>query len=232
MEKRAQLQALLLTDGSVIPKINRISFANTSNELIQRFCNLFSELYDYKKLKIGLGKGTKRKLYLVQITSKNICTDLIKDMTYNTKQNVFLPDFWFELPKKEIQKVIRNLFDADGGCSLRIIWNKKKNCFEILRTIFLCSNNSKLRKQFKKLLNNVGIKTGESSDKLTITNKIMIQKFKDEINFSENVLIGYDSKHWQGIEKRKLLDIIIKSYSIPKSYRKTSKEIQKYLTSH
>lgn len=234
--ERAKLQVLLLTDGSVIPKRNIITFANTSKTLINRFCNLIQNVYDYKiqKSRISFGKGTKQKLYLVQFGSKEICKDLLKDMTYITSKDVIFPDYWLKFQVKEISTILRNLFDADGGCSLRISSNKNKGCFEIERTVFLSSNNSNLRKFYRNLLNQIGILSGESSGKVTITNKVMMTKFKGLVNFSENVLVGYDSKHWQGIEKRRLLDTILKSYSIPRGYIqrfKTKKEIYDLLAS-
>ena len=171
--------------------------------------------YEIAESRIGYGKGTKQILYLVQFKSKDICKDLLKDMSYNTTKKVKLPKQWFEFSKKDMSRIARNLFDADGGCSLRISYPKRKKCFEIEREIFLGCSNQKLRNQYKKFLAKIGIRTGESSNKLTITNRKMIQKFIDLIDFSENVLIGYDSKHWQGLEKRKLLRIIIDTYSIP-----------------
>jgi len=229
------LQALLITDGSVIPERNQISFANTSKELINRFCHLINKVYNYKIKTIGKGKGTKKTLYLVQLKSKAICSDLMSDMNYNTtKSDISIPKTWFDFHPSKIADILRNLFDADGGCSLRISFRKDRKCFEIKRTVFLSCNNSNLRKDYRKLLQKIGIKTGESSDKVTITNKVSIGKFKELVNFSRNVHIGYDSKHWQGLEKRKLLDIILKSYFIDRGFIQTlasKRKIYNYLAS-
>jgi hypothetical protein len=214
--KRAMLQALLVTDGSVTPKGNQISFANTSNELIRRFCKLMYGVYrfDVPESRIYVSKGTRQRLFIVQFRSKEICKDLLEDMDYSTKRG-FIPEYWSRLTDRDISAVLRNLFDADGGCSVRVVWLRKKNCFEIKREVFLACKNPTLRKQYRELLIRFGIKTGDSSDKVTISSKEGLSRFKKHVNFSRNVLIGFDSKHWQGLEKRKLLSLALKTYSIP-----------------
>ena len=213
--ERAMLQALLLTDGSVNPKGYQISFANTSQELIRRFCKLMHEVYGLKipQKRIYIGKGTRQKIFIVQFRSKEICSDLLEDMDYSTKRG-FIPEYWYRLTDRDISIVVRNLFDADGGCSVRVAWLRKKNCFEIKREVFLACKNPEIRKQYRELLIRFGIKTGDSSDKVTITSKEGLSLFQEHVNFSKNVLIGYDSKHWQGLEKRKLLSMALKTYSI------------------
>ena len=214
--ERAMLQALLVTDGSVTRKGYQISFANTSKELISKFCDLVYEVYGFSipKKRIYVGRGTRQKIYIVQFRSKEICGDLIEDMDYSTKRS-FIPEYWSRLKDRDISAVLRNLFDADGGCSVRVVWLRKKNCFEIKREVFLACKNPLVRKQYRELLLRFEIKTGDSSEKVTITSKEGLSRFKKHVNFSKRVLIGYDSKHWQGLEKRKLLDLALKSYSIP-----------------
>ncbi len=142
---RAILQALLLTDGSVIPARYQISFANTSMALITQFCNLIYGVYGYQISKIGKGAGTKQALYLAQLKSKAICSDLLSDIpSYRTAPfedgkypETSIPDKWLEFSNEETASVLRALFDADGGCSLRVSESKKKKCLEIERTLFL-----------------------------------------------------------------------------------------------
>lgn len=223
-QERAALQALLLTDRSVIPKGNRISFASTSEQMIANFCEAIYAVYGLRipKERIGFGKGTRQRLYLLQLRSKYICSDLLKDMIYKTKgTDVDLPKYWFELPNEGRGKLLRYAFDADGGCSLRVTWLRKKHCFGINREVFLACKNLKLRKQFRLLIDGMGIKTGESSDKITITSRRDIEIFKNLIGFSAGVNVGFDSRFWHGIEKRKLLDIILKSYHIPRGFLQT-----------
>lgn len=220
--KRAKLQALLFTDGSLIPDKYQINFANTSKELIEIFCNLVYDVYKHKlpKNSVGKGAGRKQKLYIAQFKSKDICNDLLKDVFgYKTKSvKTFLPKQWFKFSHKELSYVLRSVFDADGGCSLRISWKKKKRCYEIQREVFIACENSHLRNDYKKLLNKLRIKTGESSGKITITNLDSIKLFKNLIGFSKNVHVGYDSKHWQGLEKRNLLNLILNTYSIKRGF--------------
>lgn len=222
---KAVLQTLLLTDGSVIPERNQISFANTSEELVNQFCNLVNSVYGYEipKSRIGFGKGTKQKLYIVQFKSKEICRDLLKEMSYNTSKDVSIPGYWFDFSEQEKTKILRTMFDTEGGCSLRLVWLKKKNCFEVKREVFISCENQKLRRQFRLLVESLGIKTGESSGKVTITNRRDIEKFRNAVNFSPNVKVGFDSKVWHGIEKRRLLDILLETYKLSRGVPQTFK---------
>lgn len=230
---RAVLQALLLTDGSVVPAKNLVSFGNTSDALIKQFCDLIFKIYGYQIKKTHKGKSTRQPLHLVQLKSKAICSDLLSDVSsYRTapfKDGKYpetnIPEKWFEFGDKEITTILRAVFDADGGCSVRVSWRSKKKCLEIERELFIACQHPKLRSRYKQLLNKLGIKCGESSTKVVITSKESFEKFRDLINFSEGVLVGYDSKHWHGIDKRELLNILIKSYDIPRgSFQRLEKE--------
>jgi hypothetical protein len=233
---RAILQTFLLTDGSVIPTRYQISFASTSRILIKQFCDLVFSVYGYKIKKVSKGKSTKQPLHLIQFKSKLICLDLLSDIpSYRTapfKDGSYpetkIPENWFRFSNNEIATVLRTIFDTEGGCSLRISWRRKRKCFEIERQVFLSCQHPILRKQYKQLLDKLGIKCSESSDKVVITGKGNYEKFRDLINFSEGVIVGYDSKHWCGIEKRELLYILIKSYDIPHGSLQKFKKNQAY----
>ena len=219
---RAVLQALLLTDDSVIPKRNQISFASTSEALIKQFCDLISSVYGYRIKKIGKGKSTKQQLHLVQLRSKSICSDLLSDIpSYRTAPfrdgsypKTIIPKTWSEFGNNEIATILRTIFDTEGGCSLRIVYRKDRKCLEIKREIFLSCCHPTLKEQYRQLLNKLGINCSEYPEKIVITSKKHFERFRDFINFSENVKVGHDSKHWCGIEKRELLDIMINSYDI------------------
>lgn len=220
--KRAVLQAMLLTDGSVVPERNQISFANTSMVLINQFCNLIEDVYDRKTGKLQNGKSAKQHVFITQLKSKEICQDLLYDVqTYRTSPfkdesypETNLPKLWTQFNNEEIAIILRTIFDTDGGCSLRVAWRGERKCFEIERTLFIACQHPMLKIQYKELLNKLGVKCSISKDKITITSKENFELFRKLINFSDGVLIGYDSKHWQGIEKKELLSAIIQSYNI------------------
>src|SRR3989344_693260 len=214
--KRAVLQAMLLTDGSVVAECNYVSFANTSMVLINQFCSLIEDMYGYKIGKLQKGKSAKQQVFIAQFKSKEICQDLLSDIkSYRTAPlkdenypEINLPKMWSTCKTNEIAIILRTIFDTDGGCSLRVAWRDERKCFEIERTLFIACQHPMLKIQYKELLNKLGVKCSISKDKITITNKGNFELFRKLINFSDGVLIGYDSKHWQGIEKKELLDAI------------------------
>lgn len=223
--KRAQLQALLFTDGSVMPPRHRVGFASTSDVLIERFVRLVKEVYGYTISKgyFQPGKSSRLPVTAIQFPSKVIVNDLLSDVPgYRTDPyedrsypQACLPESWYALPEEQLAVVLRCAFDADGGCSLRISRSAKKKCFEVERQVFLTCWHPILRKQYAELVNKLGIKATTHKDRVSITGEDDFSAFAERIGFSPGVLISYKSRWWQGIEKRRLLELILHTYTFP-----------------
>ena len=195
---------------------------------------MIEDVYGYKINKLQNGKSAKQQVFIAQLKSKDICQDLLSDIeSYRTaplKDGSFpeinLPKIWLSFNANERASILRAIFDTDGGCSLRVAWRNARKCFEIERTLFISCKHPALKTQYKNMLDKLGIRCSINSDRVAITNKENYELFKKLINFSDGVLVGYDSKHWQGIEKKELLNTIIKSYNISRGL------IQKFEKKH
>lgn len=226
--KRAILQALLFTDGCVMPERHRVSFASTSDVLVERFVRLVRDVYGYTISKgyIQSGKAGRLPVTVVQFPSKEIVNDLLSDTPgYRTdprKDGTYpdarVPKSWYALNDAQLVEVLRSAFDCDGGCSLRISESRKKDCYELERSVFLACWHPVLRKQYAELVNMLGITAAAHKDRVSLSSEENFKKFKDIINFSPNVNITFKSRWWQGIEKRKLLDLILHTYSFSYGY--------------
>lgn len=223
--KRAILQALLFTDGSVMPERHRAAFASASPVLIKRFIDLVRDVYGYRISKgyIQRGCSTNLPVTAVQFPSKEIVGDLLSDTPgYRTdplKDGSYpkarIPKGWYALTDAQLGSVLRSAFDADGACSLRISESSKKKCFELEREVLLACWHPVLRKQYAELVNRLGVKATMHKDRVCITGEDDFRKFRETIGFSHGVLISSKSKWWQGIEKRKLLDLVLHTYTFP-----------------
>lgn len=226
--ERAQLQALLFTDGSVMPPRHRVGFANTSLVLIERFVRLVKGVYGYTISKgyFQPGKSSRLPVTAIQFPSKVIVNDLLSDVPgYRTDPyedgsypEARLPESWYALPKEQLAEVLRSAFDADGGCSLRVSEITSKQCFQLERQVFLTCWHPVLRKQYAELVNKLGIQATTHKDRISITGENDYSAFAERIGFSPGVLISYKSRWWQGIEKRRLLGLILHTYTFPYGY--------------
>lgn len=115
--------------------------------------------------------------------------------------------------KESTKRFLRVYFTCDGGLSLTL--GKNKNGLFIVRRLFLSVGHPKLRKDLMKLLGMLGFKPVYYSDQIRIISRKEFSKFKDEIGFVENSKVGGNSSRFCGLEKNRLLDIIIKSYENP-----------------
>ena len=222
------MQALLFTDGSVMPPRHRVGFSNTSPVLIRRFVRLVKEVYGYTISKgyFQPGKSSRLPVTAIQFPSKEIVNDLLSDAPgYRTDPfkdgsypDARLPVSWFALPEDQLAEVLQCAFDADGGCSLRVSRSAKKQCFELERQVFLTCWHPVLRKQYAELVNKLGISAHVYRDRVSITGENNFRKFADNIGFSPGVMVSYKSPRWQGIEKRRLLQLILHTYTFPYGY--------------
>lgn len=223
----ARFVALLFTDGCVSPKGKswRIYFVNKSVNLIDLFreCAIASFAISYDRVHIRSIKNTN-KMFAAVINSKEIGNYLVERFgTFRTLRfsNGSLPNT--RLPVKSlieergVQDFLRTAFSCDGGVSLYPASRNGKRW--LIRTVFLSCAHPKLRSDYMLLLDSLGITARNVSgdNKIKIEDEINITRFREKVGFIEETMITDHSRYWRGYEKQNVLNLILASYSHPKT---------------
>lgn len=230
LEDMGMLVGLLLTDGCVSSG-RFLIFHNKSeamHKLFQQYVSkVFGKIHFTERIEIN---GTKR----TQVSNKNIVKQLqefCEIETFRRKPfesgefpNVNLPAFIKKLPHKNLLKIFRVIFSADGSMSVSVRWHKTNKSWEIRRRIELTCKHPVLRNEYFELLKTIGFSPRISSDNITLEKKGDILKFAQEIRFVGGVKSGGDSKNWEGFEKNQVLDIAVKTLNLGK------KDLEKFNT--
>ncbi len=110
--------------------------------------------------------------------------------------------------KKDVRRqFLMRVFTADGGPCLS--FRKRGNRTETRRMIVLRCNHPTLLKSYSDMLLKFGILHRIDNTQIQIERIDAIRKFKEEINFLPRVNVER-SKIWHGIEKRKMINFLLK----------------------
>lgn len=232
----AQLLGELFTDGCVSPKKKnswRIYFAAKSQNLTDLFVKCMIKLFNLDASRIRLS-CTSDGLWRAIINSKEIGNFLVDSFgTFRTLSFKNGKQTNAKLPKKELAKskyladFLKTAFSCDGGISFypasRI--GKYGGTKWLIRTVFLSCAHKKLRKDYKYLLNKLGITVRDvpKDGKIKIETKEDIKKFYQNIGFVKKTVITGHSKYWEGYEKQRVLELMINSYKNPSAIYNLSK---------
>jgi hypothetical protein len=192
-EDLLQLAAFIITDGGIFRRnINKYLCESLKKDENQKFfCKSGSwysrSLFSFKKL--------VQQLHSIIGNSKKINIKEVK-----------------KLPKSQIKRILQILFSTDGGVSFSK--SKGKDGKERLhrKITFTAKKNPENLKIVQKLLALFGIKSRIHSFDLEIKGKENLKKFKEKIGFIDGVKITGKSKKWKGIEKNRLLEIVLNSF--------------------
>ena len=223
------LIALLYTDGGISKhRLNswRIFFANSCKEAITLFTNCLVEVFKVlpKRVKI---RTRLRRHYIAVLTSKTIGNYLIREFghfkTLKSKSGkypiVSIPaQQLIAYGKAEI--FLQTAFSMDGGIKFYVANNKKRETKWLERNITLACHHPVLRKQYQQLLQSIGIECVniESDKVIKIRKRENLKKFAVQIGFVDGITTTKHSKFWFGIEKNKVLEMMIDSYDNPSKY--------------
>lgn len=222
------LIALLYTDGGISKhRMNswRIFFANTSIRAIEIFRDCLVKIFGIAANRVKVRK-TFSRYYFATLTSKEIGSYLVnrfggfRTLKY---QNGTYPSV--NIPTTEIiksgraQVFLRTVFSMDGG--VKFYTAKSKNGTQWLeRCITLACHHPKLRRQYTELLKAVGVNAiNIYSDKvIKIRRRENFEKFIRKISFLPGIKTTRHSKFWVGVEKNKVLRMMVDSYLNPSKY--------------
>lgn len=241
--KLGKLVMFLLTDGNVSISADRkfeISFVNHNFVLVNEFTRLLSSLFGThnshwsilptgqfrvaifsKKIVNFLSKFSPsfRKKKCKEFRScpllrgkKNFPCIRCNPININGEQfpPVRVPEFIFNLSPKEICEVLRILTSTEGCVTLQV----RKNPLKIEREVTIGCRHPMLLMDFNKLFELVGLPFHTRKDRLFISSKISLEKFREKVGFLDSVVVARKNSSWFGIEKNRLLDLALKSFDI------------------
>lgn len=226
----ATLLGILYTDGCLSPKSKngwRFYLGNTSWQIIEAFKKSFIELFNLpeKRIRISQKIVNGKPFYKAVVDDMRIgrlLTDkygTFRTLRYLSEINgsIYPPA---SLPNKLkdpsiICQFLRVAFSCDGGVNLYVARNKYT---WLIRNVYLACQHPTLIKQYYLLLKKVGIvaKILWQDELIRIQCKHNLEVFANKIGFMEGVRITQHSAYWQGVEKQKVLHLLLASYGNPK----------------
>lgn len=223
----AILLGLLYTDGCVSRKGQswRIYFAVKSQALVNLFRNCMVDVFALERNRVRIGT-TKDGLTKAIVNSKEVGNWLVSRFgTFRTLKftNGEVPPA--KLPVSLLKSsgyvtdFLRAAFSCDGGVSF---YTAKRDGRDggtrwLIRTVFLACAHPQLRRDYLRLLSQLGIRVREvaKDGKLKIETERDIRLFQERIGFTAGVRVTGNSKFWNGHEKNEVLQLLIASYGQP-----------------
>ena len=235
-----KLVALCLSDGGIGFSSNTmyIHFTNTSEvllDLFKREIRKFSESKIHKQIKprgITLrifDKKLVRALLNISPSYRTrpcnhfpICPFLKKDRKYgfgnhkHFKQNGLIfakttvPEYLFQT-LKDRATFMRIYASCDGYPS---IFPRKSSWSAVERIVAIVCHHPILKTRLHEILVDLKIPHKTKPYAIEMRSKESITQFRKKIGFIDGVKMTGNSRYWKGVEKNKVLDKILKSYSM------------------
>ena len=223
-----RLIAILYTDGCVSRhRLNswRITFSNSSRIAVDLFINSLVNVFDVPRERIKISMMMK-KYYFATLTSKEIGKWLTDN--FGTFRTLKFSDGKYPptsiplnslIKTRNVQTFLKTAFSMDGGVKFYVA-NGNNNKKWLERNISLACHHPVLRKQYKKLLESIGIESVniETDNVIKIRRKENLEKFTREVGFIDGITTTRHSKFWFGVEKNEVLNAMIDSYNDPNRY--------------
>lgn len=244
--KRARyrnLVALCLSDGGVgVSSGTRyVHFTNKSETLLTLFEN---EIRKFSKAKIH--KQVKERGITLRVFDKNLVRALLEiSPNFRTKACNSYPKCKPKYCKHEIidgiswprieipEKLFRT--KSDKTSFLRIyascdgypsIFPRKGTWSAVERIVAIVCHHPQLKQRISHMLNDVGVPHTIKKYSLEMRSKDSIEKFAKYVGFLDGVEMTGNSRHWEGVEKNKILSRILKSYETKFKSRKHASVIK------
>jgi len=199
-----RLSALIATDGGIYKKRNQIYFDSTDTKLIRTFVTTVKDL-GIKKVFVNKGHGTYEAYFYSSVVANKLLTIL------GDKKTIPISLIW-KLSKQEIAEILRILFSTDGGVSFCFSRSERDKKIQFHRKVTFTSKNRKNLHAVHLLLKCFGVDSKIHENELEIKGYKNLVKFQESIKFLEGVKVTKKSKRWSGLEKNKLLKLVIQSY--------------------
>lgn len=223
-----RLIAMLYTDGCVSKhRLNswRITFSNSSQTAIDIFINSLVNVFGVYRERIKVTK-MMGKYHFATLTSKEVGKWLTEK--FGTFRTLRFKDGNYPstsipvdllITTGNTEEFLRTVFSMDGGVKFYVA-NGKDNYKWLERNISLACHHPILRAQYKKLLESVGIKSVniKADNVIKIRRRENLEKFAEKVGFVDGIATTRHSKFWVGVDKNKVLQMMVDSYNNPSKY--------------
>lgn len=231
----ARLIGLLLTDGGVSQisgKRWKVHFTSSSEMLSIEFGGLMKQLFHLSSRPVKM----KGAFYTSIWISRQACDELhsysksFRKLAYDKPSGSYpeaiIPRFVME-NENLAKEFLRYAFSGDGTVTFYI--GKARYGFRFDRCVKLYCEHPTLRLQYFELLKKLNYKPTMWKGSIILRKLENLTKFRNEINFAENVKISGNGL-WKDISKSDLLRFCVSSYKLkPSQLGKTKKEIHSNL---
>ena len=224
----AILLALLYTDGCVSPhgvRSWRLYFSNKSLVAINLFINCLIDVFEIPASRVRI-KKREHDVYAAILTSKEVGQYLTN--RFGTFRTLKFEDGHYPDTHLPVHKLIESnfvgiflqvAFSMDGCVKFYPVIAKNGRRW-LERCLTLSCHHANLREDYCCLLSSLGIGfvNIHKDQVIKIRKKDNLLKYAKEVRFIDGLVATKSSKFWCGIDKNKILDEMIKSYSNVSSY--------------
>ncbi|MBU3904817.1 MAG: hypothetical protein KJ906_01550 [Nanoarchaeota archaeon] len=205
-KEKVRILGHCLFDGGLSYKkkgYNAIFYSNNSNKLINQFKNDMKSVYGLKPTDIREREDGNKQIRYCCIAAVEDLYQIIGKT--NSKK---LPDFIFSLPKSWKILFLKTFWD-DEGCVCYNDFIDSKNRKHINRAVEAFVADDIIRAKLNKLHNDIGIETRIWREKIIVSRIENLRKFSKLINFSSGIRVSYPKSKWDGMEKRRVLEMAL-----------------------
>jgi hypothetical protein len=207
-----EIAGLLLADGSIRNDHKHrkfeVVFAGKEEALIKIFKQQMEKLFGNLNF---VESVDKLQVKVLRVCKKSIALSFLNFLPqWKRKGNAILKFPSIEnTSTQNLQAFIRAFFSAEGSVVLGCKWNKCKKLWVINKRVQVTIKNNSLKEFITKVLRKLGFQPKLWKNEVALTKKQDIIKFSEKIRFFDGVNISKKSRRWFGIEKNKLLDLIV-----------------------
>ena len=212
--KKTRIFAHCLFDGFIIDierKYHRqhvVGYCNTSKVLINQFINDIKDVYN-------LHPTDLRERNSVNIVVRYCCIAIVKDLesylAFAGGWEVLTQDFIENIPMPWKIEFLRAFWDDEGTVRFNHL-RDRKGYVHTHRKVEAYQKNIGLLYQIREMHEQLGIKTYINKNKLIISDRVNLTKFRDLIHFTDGVISCKTTSKWYGTEKNKILRLAVESY--------------------
>ena len=212
--KKTRILAHSLFDGFIVDIERKyhgqhvVGYCNTSKILINQFIDDVKGVYTLKPTDV---RERERANIVVRYCSIAIVKDLERYLTFTNSWEVFSEDFVENTSNSWKTVFLRAFWDDEGTVRFNQLTDRR-GYIRTHRKVEAYQKNTGLLYQLKEMHEQLGIKAYINKNKLIISDRANLTKFRDLIHFTDGVVSCKTTSKWYGVEKNKILRLAVESY--------------------